>query len=380
MLHRARRARRPDRLSHCSNDLVQAMTEAIEELRFPCPNCGCELTWSPVQKTFVCTSCGTTLPPTATTITHSKSLERSSGPGSQGEMRAKAQDRAAFRCDACHAVSYFERGSAVARCPYCGAAALAPYDAFVDFFRPERIVPFLTSEAQARAAAAQWIRRAWLPPSGLARLARTGAIKGAYLPFWTFDAHAIAHWDRAGGVRGIIEMDVDDVLVCAHRGVDPQLGAQLAPFPAKAFRAYDPRYAAGWTVSPAQREQDDAMRISHGQIERELLAAARHSQPAKERDKMQLRGVEYTRETCRQTLLPVWTLDYTYFRRSYRIAVNGATGKPTGSVPTSVIKVALLTIIALWICVSLADPDLALRIPLSIAKGIGWIVTWPFAR
>jgi LSD1 subclass zinc finger protein len=355
------------------------MTEAIEEWRFPCPNCGGDLTWSPTQKTLVCSSCGTTLPPAPTTTTHPKFLEQDSGQGSRSETRAKPQDRAAFRCSSCRAVSYFDRGSAAARCPFCGAAALAPYDAFADFFRPESIMPFLTSETEARAAASQWIRRAWLAPSKLARLARTGAIKGAYLPFWTFDAHAIAHWDRAGGVRGIIETDFDDVLVCAERDMDARLLAELEPFPSKALCAYDPRYAAGWTVGRAQREQDEAMRISHGQMERELLGAARHSQPAKERDKMQLRGVEYTRETCRQTLLPVWTLDFAYLKRRYRIAVNGATGKAAGSAPTSIAKVAVLTIVALWICLSLADPDLALRMPVLIAKGIRWIVTRPFA-
>ena len=97
-------------------------------------------------------------------------------------------------------------------------------------------MPFLIAAQDARAAAARWIRSAWFAPSKLARLARSDAVKGVYLPFWTFDAHAVAHWDTPGGTRGIIEMDFDDLLVCGDRQADPQLMERLEPYPAKALR------------------------------------------------------------------------------------------------------------------------------------------------
>jgi hypothetical protein len=348
------------------------MSDVIAQQRFPCPNCGAELTWSPAQKTFVCASCGTTLRPEPLETTHSKILEQDTGQLPRGEARAKPQHRAAFRCTGCHAVSYFDR--AATRCPFCGAAALAPYDAFDDFFRPDTLVPFLTSESEAREAALQWIRSVWFAPSKLARLARSGAIKGAYYPFWTFEAHAIAHWDRPGGVRGIVEMDFDDLLVCAARDMDTRLAGQLAPFPAKGFRAYDPRYTAGWVVASAQRDQDDAMHIAHGLMESELLAAAKHGQPPKEREKMQLRGVEYAREICRQTLLPVWALDYAYLQRRHRILVNGATGKTAGSAPISIAKLALIAIVAFGFGLSIMDPDAALQIARVVADALRSLV------
>jgi predicted RNA-binding Zn-ribbon protein involved in translation (DUF1610 family) len=350
-----------------------AMTEAAAG-RHPCPNCGGDLSWRPEQKALACPSCGMRLPAETTPITLSRAFD-SAGQGAHAAARPR--DRAAYRCVGCHAVSYLERGVAAARCPFCGAAELVPYTTFADDFRPERIVPFLTSEHEARAAAAQWVARLWFAPSKLGRVARTGVVRGAYLPFWSFDAHAVAHWDRAGGVRGIVEMDFDDVRVCADRSIDPQVGARLEPFPGRTFRAYDPRYAAGWSIVVAQRDYDDAAQVAHRSMERELLDTAQAGQPARERDRMQIRSVEYPREACRQTLLPLWLFEYAYLSRRYRITVNGATGKVVGDTPASIGKLALLSLALLTAALFVAFPGVALRIPLALADALRWLTGRP---
>ena len=128
----------------------------------------------------------------------------------------------------------------------------------------------------------------------------------------------------------------------------------------------------------AKRELDDASRLAHGQIERALLTMARRGQPAKERDKVQLRGVEYSREVARQTILPIWTLHYTYFSRRYRIVVNGATAKAAGSAPASIGKVTLIAIVAFGVGLSIADPQTALRVPELAVAGLRGLFQWMF--
>ena len=202
-------------------DSAPAMIDATAARSYPCPNCGGELCWTPGQMSFVCMSCGTTLRPESTQTTQPKFVEQDLASVPPEALVAK--ERTAMRCDGCHAVSYFERASAGLRCPFCGAASLSPYAGFADFFRPESIVPFLTSESAARDAATQWVRKAWFSPFGLGRLVRTSSIKGAYVPFWMFDTHVLANWDRAQVVRGIIETDLDALMVSADRDVDPHL-------------------------------------------------------------------------------------------------------------------------------------------------------------
>ena len=259
---------------------------------------------------------------------------------------------------------------AVVVCHACGAS----YDAAGGRFQPDCVVPFVVSEPQARAAVLRWIRSAWLTPVKLPWLARKDTVKGVYVPFWIFDAHAIAHWDRAGGVRGIVEMDFGDLLVCADRNVDPKLVDRLGPYSAKSLRPYDARQVAGWMVLRGQRGIDEAAGLAHSRMERELLGTATRGQPEKFRDKIHLRGVEYARESWRQALLPMWVLEYTYLMRAYRIAVNGATGVTAGTSPPSVVKIALLIVAALSIYVLLQDPESALRVPLAIGNDIGSLV------
>ena len=243
-----------------------------------------------------------------------------------------------------------------------------------DTFRPDGIIPFAIDEPAARERAIRWIRRSWLPPSKLGHVSRSDAVNGFYLPFWVFDAHAIGYWSGGSVMRGIIEMDFGNLLVCADRGADSNGMPALESPLSKAVRAYDPRLVGGRRITNAQRSQEEATLLAHTRMERELAATTRRSRPSKERDKVSLSRVEYARENCRRLLLPIWLIDYRYLGRSYRITIDGSSGNVTGQVPTSVAKVALVTIAALWIILFLGDAETALSIPVRMAEGVRWLV------
>jgi hypothetical protein len=332
-----------------------------------------------MHQTLACTACGAPQPLDPPPVEQATFIEHGLADSLQvARLAQPAPGRVAVKCGSCQAVSYFDRATAADLCPFCGSAAIVPYDALGDRFQPESVIPFLVPEADARTRALLWIHSAWLAPRKLARLARTDVVKGVYVPFWTFDAHAVGHWEGPGN-RGIIEMDFDDLLVCADPNADAALLQQLEPWPAKGLRPYDPRFVAGWSVVRYQLGLDDATTQAHARMDRELLAAAKRNQPSKQRDKMRMLGAEYARETCKQTLLPVWLLDYTYLGRPYRIAINGASGIASGKAPTSLVKVALLAVAALWVYVLFQDPETAFEIPVWIVKGLWRLVTWPFS-
>jgi len=255
-----------------------------------------------------------------------------------------------------------------------GSTQLVPDEAPSDTFRPDGIVPFAIDEPNARERALRWIRRSWLPPSKLGLRTRTDAVDGLYLPFWVFDAHAIGYWSGGSVTRGIIEMDFGNLLVCASRRANSNGMPWLeAPLP-RAIRAYDRHLVAGRPITNAQRGEDEATLLAHARIERELAAAMRRSRPPKERDKLLLSRVEYTRENCKRLLLPIWLIDYRYLGRSYRITIDGSTGRVTGEVPTSVAKVTIVTLAALWVILFLGDAETALSLPVRMAEGVRWLV------
>ena len=255
-----------------------------------------------------------------------------------------------------------------------GSTELVTDEAPSDTFRPDGIVPFAIDEPNARERAVRWIRRSWLPPSKLGNVTETDAVEGIYLPFWAFDAHAIGYWSGGSVTRGITEMDFGNVLVSADRGADSNGMPALEPPLSNAIRPYDRRLVAGRSITNAQRSRDEATLLAHARMERELAAAMRRSRPPKERDKLHLSQVEYARENCKRLLLPIWLIDYRYLGRSYRITIDGSTGRVTGEVPTSVAKVALVTIAALWVILFLGDAETALSLPVRMAEGVRWLV------
>ena len=56
---------------------------------------------------------------------------------------------------------------------------------------------------------------------------------------------------------------------------------------------------------------------------------------------------QYSKQTFKHILVPVWLLSYDYGARAFQVVVNGSTGRIAGQYPISVWKVVLLVIAAL---------------------------------
>jgi len=203
-----------------SDDAVSGKNEAQRDL---CPLCAGALAWDPVQQVLTCAACGTSIPPDAS------DAPDTGADGTEGLGLP---------------VATFPRGAVIDTAKRSSG------------FLAERIVPFATTERQARDAMCALIDSAWLVPVKLTRLARSGAINAFYLPFWSFEAHSVAHWDRPG-MRGILEMDFRDVFVCAARGFETRLLDALQPYPARSAQDYD-AYATAPVSAVAQRSGDAA--------------------------------------------------------------------------------------------------------------------------
>ncbi len=217
---------------------------------------------------------------------------------------------------------------------------------------PEQIAPFVLTEADARAAALIWLEARWLTPWTFAGQASRNPPAASFVPCWVFATHAVAHWEGPG-LRGIIEMDFVDLAISADPAADA-LPDSLAPWPTQALRPLEPEYAGDRPQGRATRDVGDAATLAHQRIERDLLATARRSQPAKQRDKLRLLGVEYPRETSVLTLLPLWLVDCIYLGRTHRIAINGVTGRVGGRVPVSIEKIVVAATALLALCVVVA--------------------------
>jgi hypothetical protein len=213
----------------------------------------------------------------------------------------------------------------------------------------------------------------WLAPGELKRKALTDTVRGVYLPYWTFDAKVEADWRAMAGhyyyttdnywengrlksrqvrnvrwepAAGHVSHVFDDDLVCASVGVHAGLLRSIEPFPTGELKSYDSGFVAGWVVERYQIDLPQA--AAHA---REVMRAKLEQLCAREIPGDTYRDLvvhaDWSGQTYKHILAPVWLLSYDYGRRSYQCAINGVTGAVAGEYPKSGWKIALIVIAVL---------------------------------
>jgi hypothetical protein len=359
------------------------VAEIVALSKFACPACGGEATWNPARQRLECPFCGTQSPaaPDAAGAIVEHDLVtalRAMGDDARGWQAAKRQ----VKCRSCNAISVLDASRQAQNCDFCGSAQLVAYEEAKPAFRPESVLPFRVSEADARDRIRAWYGRLWLAPSALAKRALTDTVRGVYLPYWTFDAWVDAEWTAEAGhyyttaetyeqggrmhtrqvqrvrwepAAGRLRHFFDDDLVCASVGIHAALLRGIEPFPTAELKPYDAAFVAGWIV---ERYQLD------------LVAAAQRARDAMEAKlrvlcAQQIRGdtfrnldvhAAYSGQTFKHILAPVWLVSYSYGARAFQCVMNGVNGTIRGEYPKSPWKIALLVLavlvvlwLALWI-------------------------------
>jgi DNA-directed RNA polymerase subunit RPC12/RpoP len=346
--------------------------------KYNCPSCGAEAQWNPAKQALVCPYCGTVSPVTLDASGNIEEHDLLSALRSIGhEDRGWATEKKSVKCQSCQAITVFDPSRAAQRCDFCGSAAIIPVDQQTRSIRPDSLLEFKLPETQVRDAIREWYRTRWFAPNKLGTRALTDTVHGIYIPYWTFDAQVSADWNAMSGdyyneteyytdsegkqqsrtVRktrwypssGHLDHFFDDELVSATTGVEPALLRNVEPFPTTSdLKPYDPGFLSGWVVE---------------QYQIDLVAAAQNAQSIMEEKTRQLCGkevpgdtyrdlnvdAEFSSQTFKHILVPVWLLAYTYGSKNFQVVINGYTGAISGRYPKSAIKIALLVLLILAI-------------------------------
>lgn len=364
------------------------MIEAIAREKFACPACGAEAQWNPAKQALVCPYCGTVSPAQLAVgglqiqENDLASALREIGPDHRGWDR----ETRSVRCQSCQAISVFDPTKVSKRCDFCGSSALIPLEQQTAPIRPESLLEFKVSETQVRDKVREWYGSRWFAPNALKSRALTDTVHGMYVPYWTFDAQVHADWTADSGyyyyetetyrdsqgrtqtrqVRhtrwvpssGSLDHFFDDELVPASRGVPHDLLRKIEPFPTRSdLKPYDPGYLSGWVVEQYQIDLVAAAQHARLQMDTKLRQMCARDVPGDTHRNLNVYP-DYSAQTFKHALVPVWVLAYVYGGKSYQVVINGYTGAIAGKHPLSWIKITffvLMILIVVAIALALAQ-------------------------
>ena len=347
------------------------MTENVALSKFACPACGGEAVWNPAKGRLVCPFCGTEsaakLDLAGAIAEHDLvAALREGGDGARDDPIAKRE----VKCQSCNAISVLDPKRQAQNCEFCGSAQLVPYAETAPMHRPESVLPFKVSEGNARDRIRAWYGKLWLAPSALKKRALTDTVHGVYLPYWTFDAQVDAQWTADAGhyyyttetyvengqtrsrqvqrirwepAAGRLSHFFDDDLQCASVGVHPNILRGIEPFPTQDLKAYDAGYVSGWVVERYQIDLASAAQRARAAMDGKMQTLCAGAVPGDTFRNLVVRS-QYSRQTFKHILAPVWLLRYSYGPRSFQCAMNGVTGVIAGEYPKSPWKIALIVL------------------------------------
>lgn len=355
------------------------MPEALAQKKFSCPACGGEAQWNPAKQALVCPFCGTVAPaqaqlsPTGEQVIVEHDLVAALR-GIPDDQRGWQADKISVRCQSCQAISVFDAGHVSQRCDFCGSTALVPYQEIKAAFRPESLLPMKLSEAQVRDSMRRWYGNRWFAPNLLKRAALTDTVKGLYIPYWTFDAQVHADWTAESGyyyyetetyrdsdgqtktrqvqkVRwqpssGALDHFFDDELVPASRGVQQAMLRRIEPFPTKELAPYNPGFLSGWVVERYQIDLISAAKEAREEMDAEVERLCGAQVPGDTYRNLEVE-TDYSGQTFKHILTPIWLLTYNYGATNYQVVINGYTGAIAGKYPKSWVKISLAVLAVL---------------------------------
>lgn len=258
-----------------------------------------------------------------------------------------------FGCTGCGASMAYDAHHQALRCPFCGRAALRPQPER-RVLRAEGGIPFRIDRQAAEDQLRQFLGSSFWHPGDLASAAKIHQVSPVYVPYWVFSATADVFYcgdssatpPGARGdwvpVTGKRRQRYSGVLIGGSSVLTPVETQELSPFSLAEQQSIDALAPGDAAVEDFRVSRKFARPLARAAIEQLERHAAAAEIPGRSRNVKV--NVLLSNMVGRPLLLPVWIMAYHYRDETYRVLINGQSGKLTGRAPWSYWK--LIGIIA----------------------------------
>lgn len=281
-----------------------------------------------------------------------------------------------FACQQCGAGLAFE-GVRTARCPYCDSPNFVERPPAAGQPEPQFVVTFVGDGQVARRALDRWLGSRTIFADSRLKRARVEDLKGIYVPSYLYSAVASTDYTAQIGenytevqtytttvngktvtrTRVVTRTEyrplagrhvtyVTDVVVSASAGLPNVVLANIEPFDFKQMRRFSPALVSGWIAEEFSRPATECEKASRSEAVELIGDKLRRFMPGDSHSDLTWR-TSVSWESLDPVLLPVWAFAVRYRedKPPLRVVINGQTGKITGKVPLSWIKITLAIVV-----------------------------------
>lgn len=333
------------------------MTAAKNVIEYKCPCCDAGLVFGDDTQSLTCQYCDNTFEIDAVqAFNESQSMpdqqkfvwdDMLKDNWSEDEQKSMRQ----FQCPSCGGEIITDENTAATFCPYCDNPTILP-GRLSGGLKPEAVIPFQTSLEDARAAFLRLCKGKPLLPKEFTSQQRVEKITGMYVPFWLYDCGAefdgsykatrIHRWSDSRYnyvktdhflLRRRAIADFSGIPMDGSGKMDDTFMESIEPFDYGQLTSFDTAYLSGYLAdkydipaeSGKERIQQRVDQSINDQLQTTLLGYATVLPTGK--------NLQIDHGRARYVLLPVWILNTRYKDKIYSFAMNGQTGKMTGTFP-----------------------------------------------
>jgi predicted RNA-binding Zn-ribbon protein involved in translation (DUF1610 family) len=337
-------------------------TQQRETVHFACPRCGGSTAYSAADGGLLCTSCDYYEPPQQEAVgKQAEAFEFTVETLQHAAAHGWGQARKELQCQGCGAYTSLPVDSLSHTCPFCGSNNVIQTQSAQDALRPRFLIPFKVEPDRCYAIAREWLGSSWMTPGSLKRLAKVAEFTGIYLPFWTFDANTTASWkaevghtttyrDSKGRSRsrttwkwesGRAQLNIENLVIPGTSKVSNRLLRQIRNFNFHDLAAYEPTYLAGYQAQAYDITLEQSWETARHDMREQTRQACRNQASTRKIRNFSME-LDFSNESWRYVLLPVYLANYHYEQKTFQVMVNGQTGEISGQRPADWAKVLLV--------------------------------------
>ena len=330
------------------------MEHVSSVIEYDCPCCGAALKFSGGEQNLVCEYCDN-----AFDIDSVKAFNEEIAPDSfdwdqQNTNAWTAEDVShlhTFTCQSCGGELITDENTAATFCPYCESSTILPGRLSGDI-RPDGVLPFQNTKEDAKNAFLKLCKKKPLLPKNFVEEQRVEKIAGIYVPFWLYDcdgtfngqykATRVHHWSDAKYhytktdhylLKRQASAEFASIPMDGSSKTDNAVMESIEPYDYSQIVDFETAYLSGFFADKYDVPSKDGQSRIEQRVSDSLNDAVQDTFVGFSSVVPTAKQLQVAHGKAKYVLLPVWMLYTKYKEKTYLFAMNGQTGKMTGTFP-----------------------------------------------